>query len=307
MKKFSQNQLINKLKNNQITIYLFHGVINKKNNSIRNYTEKHIQSHYFKSLIQKLSKKGNPISIDEAVKTLREKKKIKPKSFVISFDDGFYNNISIAYPILRSLKIPFVIYLTTNFIDKNGMSWIDQIEHCVYKTKIKKLFISRYKKNFEIKNDKEKIKLMKYIRTKVKKDKNCDPNKFAKQINKILGFNKEIRSNLIIDKKLSWKDIKKFKNNNLITFGGHSHTHLPLGYLKPNILKQEIKTSVRKIKNQLGSNNIHYSYPEGSKETYSKKVIRELKKNNIKSSVTTLDGSNSKNTNLYELKRIFVA
>ena len=307
MKNSLKKKLIDELKNNQITIYLFHGVIYRNTNSIRNYTGKHIESNHFYNLMKQLSKKGNPISIDEAVETIKGKKKIKPKSFVITFDDGFYNNISVGYPLLKSLKIPFTIYLTTSFIDKNYMSWIDQIEYCVQKTRIKEIFILRYKKNFEINNDAEKIKLMNFIRLKVKKDKNCDPNKFAKQVNKSLGFNKEIKSNSIIDKKLSWKLISKFKNDKLVTFGGHSHTHLTLSYLSPDILKKEIKTSVQKIKNHLKLKKIHYSYPEGSKQTYSKKVIRELKKNDVISSVTTIKGSNAKNTNLYELKRIFVA
>ena len=42
MIKFNEKNII-KIKKNQITIYLFHGVINKKIKSMRNYTGKHIE------------------------------------------------------------------------------------------------------------------------------------------------------------------------------------------------------------------------------------------------------------------------
>ena len=207
MNKIDENKIVKRLKKKQITIYLFHGVINKKINSIRNYTGKHIEKNKFIRLINKLSKHGNPVSIDDAILFFKGQKNIKPKSFVITFDDGFYNNVSIAYPILKKLNIPFTIYLTTKFIDKNYMSWVDKIEYCVDKTKLKEIITPRYNKYFLIRNNQEKINLMKFIRKKVKSDKKCNPNFFAKKINKILGFTNDIASNQIIDKKLSWKDV----------------------------------------------------------------------------------------------------
>ena len=45
MIKFNEKNIIKKLKKNQITIYLFHGVINKKIKSMRNYTGKHIEKN----------------------------------------------------------------------------------------------------------------------------------------------------------------------------------------------------------------------------------------------------------------------
>ena len=49
-------------------------------------------------------------------------------SFALTFDDGFENNMSIAAPILTDYKVPATIYVTTNFIENNEMSWIDKIE-----------------------------------------------------------------------------------------------------------------------------------------------------------------------------------
>ena len=95
---------------------------------IRNYNRKHIEKDYFYKICSKLSKSGNALSMDQIYDILKKKKKLPERSFAITFDDGFYNNFKIAAPILKDLNLPATFYITTNFIDKNYMSWIDIVE-----------------------------------------------------------------------------------------------------------------------------------------------------------------------------------
>lgn len=46
----------------------------------------------------------------------RQKLAVPNKVFVVTFDDGYENNFTQAYPILRELKIPATIFLATSFI-----------------------------------------------------------------------------------------------------------------------------------------------------------------------------------------------
>ena len=49
------------------------------------------------------------------------------KFAVVSFDDGYKDVITNAYPILKRNSIPFVIYLVTEFINKPGYLSVDDI------------------------------------------------------------------------------------------------------------------------------------------------------------------------------------
>ena len=54
-----------KNKKNSFSIFLFHGVIEKKNKGIRNYNSKHITKKKFLKIIKFLKRKGNCLSLDE--------------------------------------------------------------------------------------------------------------------------------------------------------------------------------------------------------------------------------------------------
>ena len=123
----SISKLAKNLNSEQLSIYLFHGVIKKDNKqSIRNYNNKHITQAKFEKYIKFLSSNGQSITLNDINKKQNFKKK-----YIITFDDGFYNNYKYALPILKKYNVPHTIYLTSNYVDKNLISWIDRIDIAV--------------------------------------------------------------------------------------------------------------------------------------------------------------------------------
>ena len=119
------------LKKKSLTIFLFHGVINKNPFKVRNYTKKHLLKNEFKKVLNDLKKKGNCISLDEVYSKICNSTEFDDYSYSITFDDGFFNNYKYAIPILKKRKLYATFYITTSFIDKNEMSLIDKIENMI--------------------------------------------------------------------------------------------------------------------------------------------------------------------------------
>jgi len=163
---------------------------------------------------------------------------------LITFDDGFENNYSIAAPILDDLKMFSTFYFSTDFIENNSMSWIDQIEHLVENTTLKKIILSIPKKiEFDISTKKKKIIFLDYLRYIVKKDLSFDVSKLILLLSEKLKVKNITSSNSPIDKKISWKNIKKMQSNNLFSIGGHSHEHFSLSSFKNDGFKYQINKS----------------------------------------------------------------
>ena len=59
--------LLERLSDDGLSIFLFHGVIEKSNYAVRNYTKKHLEKDYFYHFIKSLKRAGYALSMDEVV------------------------------------------------------------------------------------------------------------------------------------------------------------------------------------------------------------------------------------------------
>ncbi len=299
----SLKKLKQSLNSNNLSIYLFHGVIKKKikKNSVRNYNSKHIDIIKFEQYVKFLSINGQVITLND----IHNKNQKFKNKYVITFDDGFYNNYKYAFPVLKKYKIPHIIYLTTNYVDKNLISWIDRIDIAIDSCKQKNIYSNIYKKKFKLSSKKNKIAFLNFIRKKFKSLKKTDLNYFADELLKDLKLKSPLSSKSDLDKKLSWKNVVQMSKNNLTEFGGHSHNHNILGHLTKLQSAKEINKSLIFLKKKGRINVKHYSYPEGFKTSFNSNIIKLLKKKNIKTCVTTL-ATKQKKISLFKLNRFFV-
>lgn len=293
------------LDDNKLAIFLFHGIINKNTKSIRNYNNKHIFKERFINIIESLVRNGNPVSMSEVIEYCNGKY-LPKKSFAITFDDGFKNNLDNGLPILEKYNVPATIYTTTNFIEMNQMSWIDRIEWAFEKKDTFSLNLPW--NNFSVKVSSYKIKkeVLEQIRDMVKKNKEYNPNILADDIQLQLNLPLINSNSSELDQKLSWDDLRLLISNPKITIGGHTHTHKILSYLNKKDLEFEISNSVNLLKKNLKMPCIHFSYPEGLEYCYNKNVILCLKKNGIQCCPTALHGLNQLHSDPFQLKRITV-
>jgi peptidoglycan/xylan/chitin deacetylase (PgdA/CDA1 family) len=66
------------------------------------------------------------VSMTELVKIVQGENHDTPPVFVVSFDDGYGDNLSFAFPVLQKLSVPAIIYLVTERIGTPGyLSWPD--------------------------------------------------------------------------------------------------------------------------------------------------------------------------------------
>ena len=287
---------------NTFSIFLFHGVIKKNNFGVRNYNKKHILENDFYNFLKEIKKNSEIIPIENIIEgfNFNENK----KKCIITFDDGFENNYNVAAPILDDLNIPATFYFSTDFIENNTMSWIDKIEYCIENTSEKEIKVPWLQKKISIKNKDKKIKFLEFLRKKIKKDLKFNYDNFvsyifdATKIKKIQSLNSEI------DKKISWAQVNKLKSNKLFTIGGHSHEHLSFGTLSNNELKKQVDTSFGLFSKRISHRLKHYSYPEGQKIDYNKRIINYLKSKKIICCPSAINGFNNKKTSLFDLKRI---
>lgn len=295
-----------RLSDDQCAIFLLHGVTRHSNYQVRNYTRKHILQAEFIRFLEDLCRSGTPISLDDFLGAKETRSSLPKRSFVLTFDDGFENNYSVAAPILDEKRIPAVFYVSTRLIDENQMSWIDKIEHCFEKVAKGELQLPWKGAPLRFNTAAQKIELLKEIRAHVKTDQSINTDATADSIFDQLGLVHIHSSGDPLDQKMSWRQVEELHNSKLFRVGGHSHNHVNMAFLSPEALDKEVDLSIRLLKEKASVISHHYSYPEGLEHCYSPGVISALKARGIRCSPTAIDGTNPLSEDPFHLKRIFV-
>ena len=302
------DRYVSRLSDDNLMMLLLHGVIREQTDLVRNYNRKHILESEFHDLMVALKKKGTPLDIDEFIDIQSQDKSLPSGSFVVTFDDGFENNYSVAAPILKALDIPAIIYVTTKFIDDNLMSWIDQVDLAVQTTERKILNLSFVDYPVDISSVEAKIQFLNFIRTTAKGDRNFF-NRIDLVIDEICTVCDLPRIKSAdgpLDKKMNWAQVRELAHGGLIKIGGHTHTHPVMSYLSDQGLEDEVSICLSKIDQGAAQKTTHFCYPEGLAHCYNDKVIDCLKEHNVVCSPTAIDGVNPVNTDLFHLRRVFI-
>jgi len=289
-----------------LIIYLFHGVVNTIEAGIRNYIRKHISKDYFYTFLKDKKERGLPMSMDQVLSHLKQGKKFPANSFAITFDDGFENNLSIAAPILEELALPATFYVTTRYIDKNEMSWIDRIEYCLACVPKGKIKLPWQPDIYKFENDTDKIRILIEIRARIKTDASINVNQFVANIFKQCAVEEIWQMDDELNLKMNWDKVKKLNAHSLFTVAGHSHTHTILSFLSGRALQQEIEESIRLLRQKANISSVHYAYPEGLAHHYNAEVIEILKGQGIECCPSAIAGVNKVACDPFHLHRTMV-
>lgn len=109
-----------------------------------------------------------------------------------------------------------------------------------------------------------------------------------------------------INEFLSWDEVKRLDNEELIQIGSHTFSHAKLSDLTDEQLVFEVKNSKKNIEKALDHPIKHFAYPYGGKGTYSLKSIKAVKDAGFRSAATAISRKVNFSKNPYEIPRYFV-
>jgi len=72
------------------------------------------------------------LSASEVAEIIRSRKSFPVRSCLITFDDGWKDNYTHAFPILHAYQIPAIIFLTTGYVGTNKRFWHERLASLLY-------------------------------------------------------------------------------------------------------------------------------------------------------------------------------
>lgn len=105
-------------------IWMLHRVVEQRS-EVLEQRELEVTSDWLEQKIIEYKKKGYIfVPIDEIPYRTTRHSPLSPHRWVcVTFDDGYHDNYTLAYPLLKRLGVPFTVYVTTGFIDNKLPMW----------------------------------------------------------------------------------------------------------------------------------------------------------------------------------------
>ena len=247
-----------------------------------------------------LQKTHDIITLDKLVYALVKKKPLSKKTIVITFDDGYKDNYTNAFPILKKYNIPATIFLTTGHIGTDNIFWWDKIGY-IFNYSNQNIFDIEdfdFLKNNSIHNKPQTLtQVFKEFKKLPDDEKELFINKLIKKSK--VDIPKNIGKNLI----MSWEEVKEM-NENGIDFGAHTVTHPILTNISLSQAKQEIIQSKIDIEKRLKTTVKSFCYPNGQADDFNNEIINIIRESGFNCAVTTIPKTVEPDANLFNLGRI---
>ncbi len=229
----------------------------------------HVPTKVFKKQIAFLVSQRKVVALDDLVTTLQQGKTPKDGTVVITFDDGYLDNLTIAAPILDNYGLSASIFLPVNYIDRGETQWIDQV-YCAFKsrTKSKLIWGQNAVTSFNLdeasqyNNAYHKVCLSMLSATAIQR------RAWLKTLQDKLQ--PSIQPPRLT---MTWDEIRTLSTKHqCFQIGSHTLEHTDMTNISLKKARHELTYSTQRIKDIIGTQPHHFSFPYGR----SSKDLRQL-------------------------------
>ena len=299
------------IRRKQIVILMIHGVMDDRDNPIWKPLRPQLARTKLEEYLRVLSRRYRFVSLINAVEMLQGRKPIQPYSLVLTFDDGYRNNLTHALPILRRYSAPATFFVPTGFLDNPRPFWFDRLDYALQQAQVNGREVRIGKLTFCLENSNKKALRESYKRLRhAAKEQQISDLEFLQQMEQLaVQFEEESgRALSDIQENDDWsailtRDQLGVQSNGYVTFGSHTVDHIRLGLVDSAIARDQLIRSKKDIEHHTSRPCLSLCYPNGS---FTDETIAIARKCGYLCGVTTREGTNTAGDDVMRLRRINV-
>lgn len=256
----------------------------------------------FEAQMEAIRRSRRPVlPLVEAVERLTEGR-LDRASVVLTFDDGFLDNIELALPVLERYGFPATIFLTTGVTGSARTLWPSRLVRALMETQATEV---RYRgETFPLGDMAARGKVSARLQAMIKQGDASDPAGAVTVIEEQLGVG--IDAGVAPDSPFAMmgpEHIDRGLRSGLIEFGAHSVTHPLLSALGDERIETEVGGSVDAVSRLTGRPCRSFAYPNGRAQDFDARSVDVLLERGVRVAVSTRETSNLKDSDRFRLAR----
>jgi peptidoglycan/xylan/chitin deacetylase (PgdA/CDA1 family) len=283
---------------------------------------------HFAEHLRILQKHTNPLRLEQLVQALQDKN-IPRRSVVVTFDDGYADNLINAKPLLEQYNIPATVFITTGYIGSKREFWWDELDRLLLQNgTLPETLRLRVKGNSyqwelgeaahysmdywernrgwhveEKHNPSGRQGLYRSLGTLLRSLADKERQNVLNELQAWCGADSINRPT---HRTLSSEEVISLADGGLVEIGAHSVTHPVFSAIAADAQRSEIQESKTHLEKILGHPVTSFAYPFGTRDDYKAETVAHVREVGFSCSCSNFVNVVRQGTDLFQLPRCLV-
>ena len=297
-----------RLNRRKVLILTYHGVLSSVRPASRYLSRNFVLADEFEWQMRYISAQLNPISLSAAVEGLSGRAVLPDNPVAVTFDDGFRNNYTVAFPILQRHGIKAAVFLTTDLMGSGTrMLWTERVAWLLAHTGRATVDLSAAGlPDGSCRTPADRETTSRQLLRVLKSMPLADRDRALASIERQLADSVEAPPDPERYAFLEWDEVRAMAAAG-IEFGGHTKRHAVLSSLSPDERLAEVVGCKQEIERQTDTPCTLFSYPNGTPADFDAQDQQNLRQAGYRCAASQIPGLNDRATDLFALRRLNVS
>jgi len=281
----------------------------------------------FASHLQVIRTIYTPLALRELSAAIRQRK-IPHHKVVVTFDDGYADNLAVAKPLLERYRVPGTVFVTSGAIDSSTQFWWDELGSLLLgRTDLPRsvaICIGGRVEEWNLTNPARTLEnstvgaqwsvlsnsdptpahtAYRELCARVRPLDTEDREAVLASIRRRLGVHRAPRQD---SRTITTAELQDLARGGLVEVGAHTVNHVLLSAMSKDRQVEEITESKRTIEGIIPFPVETFSYPFGGHADYSRETVELVKRNGFFCACSNFEGVVTKETDLFQIPRFIV-
>jgi peptidoglycan/xylan/chitin deacetylase (PgdA/CDA1 family) len=242
------------------------------------------------------------VSMDEVCR--RAVTLASPRRFVcLTFDGGYKDVMTSAYPVLSRHGVPFTVYVPTAFPDGVGEAWWLALEQLIARENRLSLMMDGTERHFDTASTAEKYRLYEFLESWMRSHAPPDLSSAIRDL--CTRYSVDLAA-VSRDASMNWDDLAILAADPLVTIGSATVNYPVLSNLKDADALREMTMGRAVAQAGLHGDIRHFAYPFGDRAAFRRQHVAMADEAGFSSAASAISGivEAKGRTNLHALPRI---
>jgi peptidoglycan/xylan/chitin deacetylase (PgdA/CDA1 family) len=255
----------------------------------------------FERQVEFLARTYKVLPLRDIVDRLRRGAPLPAHAACVTFDDGFRNVATTAFPILERHQVPSTVFLITGLVGTDQPAWPDHLFHDLCESARDSIVFEG--RRWPLATTAQRAAAYRGLAERLKLMDDAKKEARLADLRDTLGHTLVAPGSPLAT--MGWAEVERLAGTGLVEFGSHTHTHPILSRCSVERQREELERSRDVLRERLGHCDL-FAYPNGRPVDFTSETKGLLRALGYHCGLATIAGLNHPSCDLFGLRRVNV-